>query len=64
MIDIKRQIEYWLNGANDDLETAKILVERGRMLHGPFFCHLVIEKALKANVIKQSEEIAPRSHNG
>lgn len=28
-----------------------------------FFCHLVIEKAIKAIVVKQTEEIAPRSHN-
>jgi HEPN domain-containing protein len=63
MIDIKRQIEYWLNGANDALDTAKILIERGRMLHGLFFCHLVIEKAIKAHVVKQSSELAPRSHN-
>jgi HEPN domain-containing protein len=63
MIDLKRQIEYWLKGANDDLDTAKILIERGRMVHGLFFCHLVIEKALKAHVVKQSSELAPRSHN-
>jgi len=33
------------------------------MLHGLFFCHLVIEKAMKAHVVKQSSEFAPRSHN-
>jgi HEPN domain-containing protein len=32
-------------------------------LHGLFFCHLVIEKALKAHVVKTSGEVAPRSHN-
>ena len=30
---------------------------------GCFFCHLVIEKAIKAHVVKESEELAPRSHN-
>ena len=25
--------------------------------------HLVIEKAIKANIVKQTAEIAPRSHN-
>ncbi len=63
MMDIKRQIEYWRKGANDDLDTARILIERGRMVHGLFFCHLVIEKALKALVVKQTLELAPRSHN-
>lgn len=28
-----------------------------------FFCHLVIEKALKAHVVKQTQELAPRTHN-
>jgi HEPN domain-containing protein len=63
MMDIKRQIEYWRKGANDDLDTARILIERGRMVHGLFFCHLVIEKVLKALVVKQTSELAPRSHN-
>lgn len=63
MIDIKKQIEYWKTGAIDDLESAKILIEKNRLLHGLFFCHLVIEKAIKAHVVKKTNEIAPRSHN-
>ena len=63
MIDINRQIVYWLTGAEEDLESAKILIESNRLLHGLFFCHLVIEKAIKAHVVKQTLEIAPRSHN-
>ena len=63
MIDIDKQIAYWITGATDDLESAKILIESNRLLHGLFFCHLVIEKAIKANVVKQTGEIAPRSHN-
>jgi HEPN domain-containing protein len=34
-----------------------------RILHGLFFCHLVIEKALKASVVKQTNTSPPRSHN-
>ena len=63
MIDIDKQITYWITGATDDIESAKILIESNRLLHGLFFCHLVIEKAIKANVVKQTGEIAPRSHN-
>lgn len=63
MIDINRQIVYWLTGAEEDLESAKILIESNRLLHGLFFCHLVIEKAIKAHVVKQTLDIAPRSHN-
>ena len=63
MIDLQKQIDYWITGAKDDLLTADILIQRSRFLHGLFFCHLVIEKAMKAHVVKTTKEIAPRSHN-
>ena len=63
MINVQTQIEYWIKGAIDDLESAKILIERERLLHGLFFCHLVIEKALKAHLVKITQEVAPRTHN-
>ncbi|OFY50755.1 MAG: hypothetical protein A2W85_18330 [Bacteroidetes bacterium GWF2_41_31] len=63
MIDIKKQIDYWTKGAEDDLMTADLLIREKRILHGLFFCHLVIEKAIKAHVVKSSGEVAPRSHN-
>ena len=63
MIDVEKQIIYWITGATDDLKSAKILIESNRLLHGLFFCHLVIEKVIKANVVRQTGEIAPRSHN-
>lgn len=42
---------------------AQILIEKRRYLHGLFFCHLVIEKALKAHVVKVTGQLAPKSHN-
>lgn len=63
MIDVIKQIAYWTSGAEDDLMTAELLIREKRMLHGLFFCHLVIEKAMKAHVVKTSGEVAPRSHN-
>ena len=63
MIDIKKQIAYWKMGALDDLESAKLLIDRNRFLHGLFFCHLVMEKVIKAHVVKHTEEFAPRTHN-
>ena len=63
MINTKKQIEYWETAATEDLDSAKILIEKNRLLHGLFFCHLVVEKIIKAHVVKQTKEIAPRSHN-
>jgi len=63
MVDIEKQIAYWKAGSFDDLETAKILIEKDRLLQGLFFCHLVIEKIIKAHVVRQTNDSAPRSHN-
>jgi HEPN domain-containing protein len=63
MIDIQKQITYWIVGAEDDLLTAGLLFKEKRTLHGLFFCHLVIEKAIKAHYVKVLGESAPRSHN-
>lgn len=63
MINIEKQVAYWTDGAMDDLATADLLIREKRTQHGLFFCHLAIEKALKAHTVKASGEIAPRSHN-
>lgn len=58
-----KQIEYWKNSALSDLETAEILIEKDKRLHGLFFCHIVIEKILKAHFVKHNNNYAPKSHN-
>ncbi|MCF8349509.1 MAG: HEPN domain-containing protein [Bacteroidales bacterium] len=63
MIDIKRQIDYWVTSAEDDLLTAELLIRENRILHGLFFCHLVIEKSIKAHIEKTTGDIAPKSHS-
>jgi HEPN domain-containing protein len=63
MIDLNSQINYWITGATDAMETAKVLIDRGRSLHGLFFCHLAVEKAIKAHVVRRTGEVALKSHN-
>jgi HEPN domain-containing protein len=63
MTDIQKHINYWIDGAEDDLITAELLIQQKRIIHGLFFCHLVIEKAIKAYYVKVVGEVAPRSHN-
>lgn len=63
MINIQKQIDYWINGADDDILTADLLIREKRILHGLFFCHLVIEKAIKAHYVKATGNSAPRTHN-
>jgi len=45
------------------METCKSLLDAGRFPHALFFAHLVIEKTLKALVVKETGEHAPRSHS-
>jgi HEPN domain-containing protein len=61
-MDKEKQIKHWVNSANDDFVTIEILSAKKRKLHSLFFCHLAIEKALKANVIKATESLAPKTH--
>jgi len=63
MINIDKHIDYWMSGADDDLITADLLISQKRLLHGLFFCHLVIEKAIKAHFVKNNNDTAPKTHN-
>lgn len=63
MTDLQKQTQYWLEQSDSDLETAEILLKNGRILHSLFFCHLAIEKAIKALVVDSTEDFAPKSHN-
>jgi len=63
MLNIPKQIAYWTESADDDIETAEILIEKGKFIHGLFFCHLSIEKIIKALVVKETREIPPKSHD-
>ena len=61
-INLEKQIEYWTTTAESDIETAEILIEKEKFLHGLFFCHLTIEKALKAHYVKANKKLAPKTH--
>lgn len=62
-MDIQGQINYWLSSSGDSLEAARILIQKGKCLEGLFFAHLAVEKTLKAHVVKQTQQIPPRTHN-
>ncbi|MBI5538416.1 MAG: HEPN domain-containing protein [Bacteroidia bacterium] len=61
-MDTKKQIEYWLNTAEDDLGTAELLINNNKILFGLFLCHLCIEKSIKAHVVRCTENVPPKSH--
>jgi HEPN domain-containing protein len=57
------EISYWLGIAKDDLRVAAHLIESNDRLHALFFCHLAIEKMLKALFVKVNGGSPPPIHN-
>jgi HEPN domain-containing protein len=62
-MDKERQVAYWQESSREDFITGKILFEKERYLHGLFFCHLSVEKLLKALFVKSNNTFAPKTHN-
>jgi HEPN domain-containing protein len=54
--------DYWLNTAEDDLDTAKAMLDLKKYLWVGFMCHLVVEKSLKA-VIANNNQFPPKIHH-
>ncbi|MFH1052631.1 MAG: HEPN domain-containing protein [bacterium] len=63
MIDIQKHIDYWVKTAESDIEIADILISKNKIKHGLFFCHLILEKILKAHFIKNTGAVAPKIHD-
>jgi len=60
---VKKQIAYWKATAEHDWQTVQTLWRTKRHDGCLFFCHLVIEKILKAVVVKITQQDAPRIHD-
>ncbi|MBU0489032.1 MAG: HEPN domain-containing protein [Bacteroidetes bacterium] len=61
-MDSEKQIQYWIYTAEEDLGTATVLLNNNKILPCLFFCHLCIEKAIKAHVARCTQQIPPKSH--
>lgn len=59
----KELVEYWVITADHDYETMKGLHGINRYSDALFFGHIVLEKILKALVVKKTGEHAPYIHN-
>lgn len=63
MIDISKQVAYWLKGAEEDWEVGVELLQTGKIRHGLFFINLAMEKILKAHFCRNKQDVAPKVHN-
>ncbi len=61
--NIKQNIKYWLAGSEKDFDAAKGLYKLKHYPQCLFFCHLSLEKILKAIVVKRIKDYAPFIHD-
>ena len=59
----ERTVEYWLDIAQYDLDTAEAMWQTKRWLYVAFMCHQCIEKTLKAYWSGTREDDPPYTHN-
>jgi HEPN domain-containing protein len=57
------RVKYWFEQCEYDIESAKVMFKSHRWLYVVFFCHLTIEKALKAYYELKENKIPPYIHN-
>ncbi len=62
-METKDKIEYWLDLAEYDIEVADSLFNAKKYLYVGYFCHLIIEKTIKAYYWYKLEDEPPYSHN-
>lgn len=55
-------IKFWQESSDDAWVTAKSLLESKRFDHALFFCHLTLEKLLKAKYVEKFDKHSPPVH--
>lgn len=63
MSNEQKVIKYWSTASKQDFMTAEILFENKKYHHALFFCHLSIEKILKAITVKSTQKAPPFLHD-
>jgi HEPN domain-containing protein len=53
----------WIATAEYDPETAQHMLATGRYIYVVFFCHLALEKMLKAHITEVTQTTPPKIHN-
>jgi HEPN domain-containing protein len=60
---VQKNITYWIELSDYDLETAEAMLKSKRFLYVGFMCHQTIEKIFKAYYTHVKNETAPFSHS-
>lgn len=59
----EKVINYWLITSKQDFDSVMVLFKNKKYHHSLFFCHLSIEKMLKAIVVKKTKAAPPLIHD-
>jgi len=60
---MRPETEAWVEDAEYDLQSAKVMLDSGRYFFVVFMCHLTIEKLLKSVIVERQGLEPPRMHN-
>jgi HEPN domain-containing protein len=60
---LRADTENWIATAEYDLETAHHMLATKRYIYVVFFCHLAVEKLLKAHVTEVTQAIPLKTHD-
>jgi len=60
---LKKTTRNWIASAKYDMASARHMFNTKRYIHVIFFCHLAIEKMLKAMVAESQEKHPPYTHD-
>ena len=58
-----KNAEEWFLQSDYDLATARVMRTSGRNFYAVFMCHMAVEKALKAVLFSNKNEVPPKTHN-
>jgi HEPN domain-containing protein len=59
----EKRARYWVEQAEEDLQTAGIMFNSGRWKYTIFMCQQTLEKSLKAIYMRKKKDFPPRIHN-
>lgn len=60
--NMNERTKYWVDSAEYDLETARVMLEGRRFLYVGFMCHQAIEKILKGCFVAIENKNPPYTH--
>ncbi|MBI3398608.1 MAG: HEPN domain-containing protein [Deltaproteobacteria bacterium] len=63
MAKLSKEIQKWIDIAQEDLEVARELFKSGRYLYSAFFCQQAVEKIFKAIISFKTNEEPPYIHD-